>query len=467
VELSGKRVLVVGLGRSGLGAALLCLARGAVVTVTDSRAPADLAGPLERLGGRATLDLGGHSDESFAAAELIVLSPGVPELPQLVAARRRGAQILGELELAYRFIQAPVVAITGTNGKSTTTSLLGAMIEASGRPTFTGGNLGAPLVEAVGSEASGPGGALVLELSSFQLETVSSFRAQVALLLNLSEDHLDRHPSYEAYLVAKARIFERQTAVDFAVINGAPDQLPECLRLLRSGGEAGQTLAFCGARDAALPSGVAAGAWADDEALWVQLPQAAAESVPRALLRLPGRHNLQNALAALLGARLAGAGIDACARGLEGFSGLPHRMELVAEAGGVRYYNDSKATNVGAVVGSLSGFERRVVLIAGGKDKGGDYQPLIPVLQQAARCVVLIGAAADRIAGALQGSGVPIQRAEDLPAAVRLAATLARPSEAVVLSPACSSYDMFVNYEERGRVFARAARDLCRVSGCS
>jgi UDP-N-acetylmuramoylalanine--D-glutamate ligase len=459
VELSGKRVLVVGLGRSGLGAALLCLERGARVTATDSRGPAALAAAVERLGGRAELVLGGHRAESFEQAELIVLSPGVPDLPGLAAARRRGVPVLGELELSFRFVQAPVVGITGTNGKSTTTSLLGEMMAATGRPTFTGGNLGAPLVEAVGSAAAAPGGVLVLELSSFQLETVERFHAQVAMLLNLSEDHLDRYPGYEAYLAAKARLFERQTPADFAVINGEPEQLPQCLRLALSAGAA-RVVAFRVAREGALPQGVELGAWADEAHLWVQVPGTEPQKVPRSQLQLPGRHNIQNALAALLGARLAGADLSACARAMGGFVGLPHRMELVAERAGVRYYNDSKATNVGSVVGSLSGFEHPVVLIAGGKDKGGDYAPLLPVLRQVARHVILIGAAADRMAAALERGGVPLHRAEDLGAAVRLAARLAGPSEAVVLSPACSSYDMFANFEERGRVFTRAVREL-------
>jgi len=459
LPLANKAVLVVGLGRSGVGAARLCLAHGARVTVTDSRRGDQLEEALSRLGPGAALELGGHYAESFVGADLIVLSPGVPELPELARARQAGVPVLGELELAARFVEAPIVAVTGTNGKSTTTSLLGAMVEETGRPTFTGGNLGAPLTEAVGSAAAAPGGALVVEVSSFQLETVERFRAHVALLLNLSEDHLDRYPDYRSYVAAKARVFERQTSADFAVINGEPEQT-ECRRLAGAG--AAVTTEF--RVDQPPPPGVG-GAWCDGDQLLVRLPGADdAEGLPRSLLQLAGRHNLQNALAALLGARLLGADLEACRRGLQRFRGLPHRMELVGETGDVRFYNDSKATNVGSVVGSLTGFERRVVLIAGGKDKGGDYAPLFPLLGDPVREVVLIGAAADRIAGAL-GDRVPVHRAADLPAAVRLAADLARAGEGVVLSPACSSFDMFQNFEHRGQVFSEAVGELVGSTG--
>jgi UDP-N-acetylmuramoylalanine--D-glutamate ligase len=457
MELRGKRVLVVGLGRSGVGAARFCAARGARVTATDARGADALVAELAQLAGVAALELGGHREQSFVDSDLIVLSPGVPEISGLAAARRAGVPILGELELSYRFVEAPVLAVTGTNGKSTTTSLLGAMVEASRRPTFCGGNLGVPLVEAIGSEAAGPTGALVLELSSFQLETVETFRARIALLLNLTEDHLDRYPTYAAYVAAKARIFERQTAGDWAVVNGDADQL-DCRRLAAA--TRGRVVTFRLERG----STGEPGAWLAGDELQLQLPGGSLERIGRGALGLAGRHNVQNALAALLAARLFGVELVVCERALRAFSGLPHRMELVAEHGGVRFYNDSKATNVGSVVGSLTGFEHPVVLIAGGKDKGGDYAPLVPLLRRGARHVVLIGAAADKIERVLRGV-VPLHRAVDLPAAVQLAAELARPGDAVVLSPACSSYDMFKNYEERGRVFADAARRLVRPGG--
>jgi UDP-N-acetylmuramoylalanine--D-glutamate ligase len=450
VELAGKRVLVVGLGRSGIGAARLCAARGARVTATDQRGAEPLAEAVQALQGRVTLELSGHRDASFDEADLIVVSPGVPDdMPQLQRARGRNIPLIGELELSYRFVQAPIVAVTGTNGKSTTTSLLGAMVAATGRPTFVGGNLGSPLVEAVGTEAAGADGALVLELSSFQLETVQRFAAHVALLLNISEDHLDRYPSYEAYIEAKARIFERQTKQDFAVVNSEADQAT-CRRLAQRGEARILTFQMDGAGEVS--------AWAEGEWLCVKLPRRATERIPRTCLTLPGRHNVQNALAALLGARLFGADLASCRAAIKDFSGLPHRMELVAQRSGVRYYNDSKATNVGSVVGSLTGFEWPVILIAGGKDKGGDYRPLLPLMGSVVKQVVLIGAAAGRMERALTGS-VPLHRALDLEEAVHTAATLASGGDAVVLSPACSSFDMFDSFEHRGRVFADAVLD--------
>jgi UDP-N-acetylmuramoylalanine--D-glutamate ligase len=461
MELEAKRVLVVGLGRSGIGAARLCAERGARVTATDTRSNEELAEVTPQLPAEVALELGGHKTETFVQADLIVLSPGVPEIPELKAARDKGVPIIGELELASRFVEAPIIAITGTNGKSTTTTLLGNMLAATGRPTFMGGNLGAPLVEAVGTPAASKEGVLVVEVSSFQLETVETFHAQIALLLNLSEDHLDRHPDYESYLAAKAQIFARQTADDYAIVNGNPSQ--EETRRLAEGTEA-QVLAFRG--EAGPPSDeepVPVAAWIDNDELRVKIPGGGLEAVPLKYVNLPGRHNRENALAAMLGARLMGASLQACGDALRAFRGLPHRMELVADIGGVQYYNDSKATNVGSVVGSLTGFDRSVILIAGGKDKGGDYRPLLPLMNDVVREVVVYGAARLRMTQAFAGV-VPLHTAGDLPAAVRLAAALAKPGEAVVLSPACSSFDMFRNYEERGDMYASIVQELAEYS---
>jgi UDP-N-acetylmuramoylalanine--D-glutamate ligase len=450
--LTDRRVLVVGLGASGLAAAQLCRARGARVTLNDSRDAEALEAALAPFGDDVERALGGHPDDVFTASELIVLSPGVPPLPALEVARGAGVPIIGELELGARFVTAPIVAITGTNGKSTTTSLCAAMLAEAGRATFVGGNLGVPLCQAVLDDDPGllAGGACVLELSSFQLETVERFHAHVAMLLNLSEDHLDRYPDFDSYVEAKARIFERQTMADWAVVNADPDQR-RC-RIVGSR-SAAPMVTFRSERSRGT------GAWIDEGELCVRLPRSQVERYARDALRLPGRHNGQNALAALLAARLAGASSAACLAALERFEGLPHRMQLCGDRGGVRFYNDSKATNVGSVVGSLGGFPTQVVLIAGGKDKGGDYAPLRPVLEQVCRHVVLIGAAADVMQAALDGAA-PISRAESMTAAVQRAAELAQPGDAVVLSPACSSYDMYVNYIARGDDFADAVAAL-------
>jgi UDP-N-acetylmuramoylalanine--D-glutamate ligase len=444
MELAGKKVLVVGLGRSGLAAARLCHGRGARVTGTDMRS-SEALGALD-LPAEVALELGRHDEKTFVAADLIVMSPGVPALRQVEAARRAGVPITGELELAARFVSAPLVAITGTNGKSTTTTLTGAILAATGRPTFVGGNLGVPLAEAVDGAAAGPGGFCVVEASSFQLETVERFRPHVAVLLNITADHLDRYPDLEAYGRAKTRIFAAQTAADFAVIN-ADDELVE--RLTRD--VPSRRLSLSTRRP------LAEGGWIQGDALCLKLPGGDLERYPATLPGLVGRHNQENALASLLAGRLAGATPGQALDALTAFRPLAHRMELVAESAGVAYFDDSKGTNVGAVVAALSGFPRPVVLIAGGRDKGGAYEPLAQAMKDVGRGAVVIGEAADRIFDALSPV-VPVARAATMDEAVVRAAALAKAGDAVVLSPACSSFDMFRNYEHRAQVF-RAAVD--------
>jgi UDP-N-acetylmuramoylalanine--D-glutamate ligase len=450
VELAGKRVLVVGLGRSGVAAANLCARLGAAVTVTDRQPEAALAAAVAGLAPGVARELGGHRASSFAAADLVVLSPGVPPLPEVAAARRAGVPVTGELELAAAFVAAPVVAITGTNGKSTTTTLAGEMLAATGHPTFVGGNLGTPLCEAVGTPAAGAGGFVVVEVSSFQLETAARFRPRVGVLLNITPDHLDRYAGIDDYAAAKARLFAAQTADDFAVLNIDDERVAGIGHGLRA------TRVPLSTR---LPLDV--GGWVEGEELCLRLPGGEREVYPAALPALVGRHNQENALAAALAARLSGATEEEVRAALQAFEPLPHRMTQVGDVDGVLYFDDSKGTNVGAVVAALDGFPRPVVLIAGGRDKGGSYQPLAEVLGRpgAGRAVVVIGEAAARIEAALAGV-LPVARAGSLPAAVAEAHALARPGDAVVLSPACSSFDMFRNYQERGDVFRAAVAAL-------
>jgi len=447
LDLNGRRVLVVGLGRSGIAAAQLCAARGARVTVTDKRDAAALGAALGGLPADVVRELGGHRRETFTAAELIVLSPGVPEIPELAAARIAGVAVTGEMELASRFVSSTLIAITGTNGKSTTTTLVGDIMRATGRPTFVGGNLGEPLAEAVGTPAATPGGVCVVEASSFQLETVDRFHPRVAVLLNITADHLDRYPDIDWYAAAKARIFAAQTAGDHAVVNFDDDR-----SVAASDDVASRRLGFSVTRE------LDEGAWLNPESadgLAIRLPGGEAECYPAHLPALVGRHNQANALAALLAARLAGATPDQAHAALLAFRPLAHRMELVADAGGVAYYDDSKGTNVGAVVASLDGFPRPVVLIAGGRDKGGDYAPLADVLGRVGRAAVLIGEAADKMETAFAGR-LPIERAATMDDAVEAARRLAQRGDAVVLSPACSSFDMFRDYAHRAEVFRAA-----------
>jgi UDP-N-acetylmuramoylalanine--D-glutamate ligase len=447
VELGGKNVLVVGLGRSGIAAAQLCAARGARVTATDSRPAGALESALARLPRGVLRELGGHRAGSFLRADLIVLSPGVPELPELAAARAAGIAITGEMELASRFISATLVAITGTNGKSTTTTLVGDMLRTTGRPTFVGGNLGDPLAEAVGTPAASAGGFCVVEASSFQLETTDTFHPRVAALLNVTADHLDRYPNLAAYADTKARIFAAQSADDQAVVN-----LDDPLVVAATSHTHSRRIGFSVARP------LEEGAWIDrndQDTLLVRLPGGEIERYPARLPSLVGRHNQANALAALLLGRLAGASPDGARGALTAFRPLAHRMELVAVRQGIAYYDDSKGTNVGAVVAALEGFPRRVVLIAGGRDKGGDYAPLAATLARVGRAAVLIGEAADKMQAAF-AAVLPVERAATLDDAVDAARRLAQPGDAVVLSPACSSFDMFRDYAHRAEVFRAA-----------
>jgi len=448
MDLAGKSVLVVGLGLSGVAAARFCADRQARVTVNDIRSVDALATSLARLPSTVQTVLGEHPESLFCGADLIVLSPGVPPLPALDSARAAGVRILGEIELAAQYLDSDVVAVTGTNGKSTTTSWIGEMLAGLDRPLFVGGNLGVPLIEAAGTKAAQQSGVAVVELSSFQLETCASLRPKVALLLNLTEDHLDRYGSMEGYGAAKARIFAAQTAEDWAVVNG--DQ-PDCVALTASIRARVLRFSHTGSVDS--------GASLSGDDIVLRIPGRPQMRLSTTTIGLVGLHNLENAMAAGLAASLLGASRDQIQAALDTFGGLPHRMQHVGDRSGVRFYNDSKATNVSAVVGSLSGFPGQYVLVAGGRHKGAPYTPLRSILEGHARGLVLLGEAAELLAEDLAGVA-PIQRAADLSEAVRLAAGLAEPGEAVVLSPACSSYDMFPNFEKRGEAFAAAVAQL-------
>jgi UDP-N-acetylmuramoylalanine--D-glutamate ligase len=447
MKLEGKKVVIVGLARSGIGAARFAASRGAEVVVTD-RAPAEkLAAAVAKLEGCARLELGGHRLETFTGADLVVMSPGVPELDETRAARAAGVEVIAEIELAYRFLhpEAILIAITGTNGKSTTTSLAGAICAASGRPSFCGGNLGNPLIEAVDTPANAQGGYVVAEVAGFQLETCTSFRPRVAAGLNITPDHLDRYGTMEVYASMKNRVFGWQTADDHAIANAEDARVVAGARASRA-----RVWEFSSARE--VPAGAFLGP-GRREILLRGLGEV--ETYPTDDLVIIGTHNLENAMAAYLAARLAGVAPEAVREAAREFRPLPHRMELVGDVDDVRFYDDSKGTNVGAVAAALDGFPRPVVLIAGGKDKGGSYDPMIRALERCARAVVLIGEATPIIETALREARVsfPVVRAGDMGDAVRTARGLAQRGDAVVLSPACASYDMFQNFEHRGRVF--------------
>jgi UDP-N-acetylmuramoylalanine--D-glutamate ligase len=402
---------------------------------------------LEPIGVR--LEFGPHRTETFLEADLIVLSPGVPHtIMPLQDARRRGRPVVGEMELAARFIREPIAAVTGTNGKTTTTELLGAMLKASGKTVFVGGNIGNPLIEYV--EGGQPADWLVVEVSSFQLDTMETFHPRIGCLLNISADHLDRYPDFAAYTAAKWRLFQNQTGNDAAVVNGAllREDMPQAL-------PAGKTLFFNKA-----PQGRQLAAFRRKDEMVLD---AGREAVPMTIdlstMQLIGRHNEENVAAAGLAAAAAGATAPGIQTALNDFRGLPHRVSFVGEVNGVRYYDDSKATNVDAVARALEGFHEPVVLIMGGRDKGGSYRVLEGILRQKVSRLIVLGEAAGIIVNALEGV-VPIQIAADMGAAVRLAADGAREGGVVLLSPACASFDMYESYHHRGEDFCRHVRQL-------
>mgnify|MGYP002344745072 CR=1 FL=1 len=436
----------MGLAKTGVASARFLAQQGARVTATDMRDETALATVLSELAGLDIRFVLGHHDEAdFTAADLVVVSPGVPqEHPLLRKATEAGVAVVSEIELASRFITAPLVAITGTNGKTTTTTVAGELFRANGFSTYVGGNIGDPLIDL---PASGePVERAVAEISSFQLEWISSFRPKVAALLNITEDHLDRYPSYQAYINAKLRIFENQTADDFAVVNRDDELVWQAAQSLKA-----QLFPF--SRRHELTEGIFS---REGELLFRHHGQEL--SIPTAGFRLQGVHNLENIMAALACCLLLGCQRETSLELLNRFEALHHRMEFVREVADVRYFEDSKATNVGSVAKALESFEN-ITLIAGGKDKGGSYAPLAELVQQRVRHLVLIGEAAERMQQEL-GDLTATHKAATLEEAVQLSADLTAPGGVVLLSPACSSFDMFKDYEERAQRFITAVKRL-------
>jgi len=448
-----RRVAVLGFERSGRALADALLSRGVSVTVGDRRDASEFPGlaPFRERGAR--FFFGGPPDSFLEGAEWLAISPGVPlDSPAVAAARSRGIRVLAEVEIAWRIAEAESagrnrwIAVTGTNGKSTTTSWIADMLEHAGRRVALAGNIGAPLSGFLGEPR---GRDFVCEVSSFQLEAVERFRADVAVLTNVTPDHLDRYPSFAAYASAKARLFALQGSDGVAVVNA--DDPASALVPIR----ARRVLFSRRGR----PAGAERGAWIEDGAIWTDAAGEARRVLEAARLSLPGAHNTENALAAVAAAASAGVSDEVMRASLTEFRGLPHRTQLVAEGGGVRWVDDSKGTNVDAAAKSLEGFApQTVLLILGGRDKHGDFQALRPLVQRGARRVLTIGEAADAIETALAGAA-PIERCETMQRAVSRAAALARPGDTVLLSPACASFDQYRNYEERGDHFARLARE--------
>ncbi|MGA2409108.1 MAG: UDP-N-acetylmuramoyl-L-alanine--D-glutamate ligase, partial [Candidatus Binataceae bacterium] len=425
---------------SGSAAARLLSAHGAELVLTDQRTAVAREGLPP-----GDIHLGGEDPSWLAGVDLVVASPGVPpSSPLMRAARAARIPRIRELELASRFIDAPIVAVTGTNGKSTVVVLLGEIFKRAGLKTFVGGNLGTALASAVNGDYA----IAVAEVSSYQLELIETFKPRAGIHLNLSDDHLDRYVSIEEYGAAKARIFANQTADDWAILNrGDPRvwQLAEAMR--------GRLLSFGLAQPPQTPA-----LWLGDDAIAFD-DGAKRGRIGLARFKLPGAHNLANAMAAAAGALAMGIEPDAIETGLAEFKGLPHRIELVAQKKGVSYVDDSKGTNVGAVIEALAASRAPVILIAGGVDKGGSYGPLAAPIRAKAKLLILYGESREKMGVALAGT-TAIEVVKTLADAVEVAAAVARPGDTVLLSPACSSFDQFKDYAERGRVFQELVRAL-------
>jgi UDP-N-acetylmuramoylalanine--D-glutamate ligase len=451
VDLEGKRVLVVGLARTGTVVSIFCSAYGAHVTAIDEKPETELAATAEKLRAAGVkLEFGATLPELFVNQDLIIVSPGVPaKLPNLELARKRNIPVWSEVELAWRLLRGKLVAITGSNGKTTTTALTAHILQSAKIPVLVGGNIGTPLLARV--EASSDSTVTVAEVSSFQLETIDAFRPDVGVLLNLTPDHIDRHGSFEEYARAKQRLFMNMIDRDAAVLNADDPQVAQ------RGPAHGQMFWFSRQKR------LAAGAFLRGEQILFRREGSESVLMRRTDIPLRGEHNLENVLAASAAAILAGAPTDAIDAAVRSFPGVEHRLEFVADIGGVSFYNDSKATNVDATLKAIEAFPGSLFVILGGKDKGSPYEPLREPLRQKAKLALLIGAAAEKIAAELEGA-VVMQHAGTLQRAVTTALEHARPGDTVLLAPACASFDQYENFEQRGREFKEIVARLAAES---
>jgi UDP-N-acetylmuramoylalanine--D-glutamate ligase len=447
MELKDKRVLVVGLGKSGVASALFLKAHGARVAVSDTKSGDELHNEIPVLLDHGiTVETGGHGERTFRGQDLIVVSPGVPvDAAPLVQARSLGEAVIGEIELAAQFLPGPIVAITGSNGKTTTTTLTAEILTAGGLSTLVGGNIGTPAISL--ADRAKHDTVIVLEVSSFQLETIQTFRPKIAVVLNVTPDHLDRHRTLEVYVDAKARIFENQRSDDFAVLN---EDDPTCVTMAARA----QAQVFWFSRQ----KEVKQGAWVRDGNILFRDSAGQREIMQVSEIPLKGAHNLENVLAAVCASALMGCAPEKIRQAVRNFKAVEHRLEYVATIRGVDYYNDSKATNVDATIKALESFPANIHLILGGKDKGSDYSVLNDLLRQRVKRVYTIGAAAAKIESQIQG--VEVVHAETLENALRKANAVAQPGDVVLLAPACASFDQFKSYEHRGKVFKEIVRGL-------
>ena len=452
MDVKDKRVLVVGLGKSGVASALFLKKHGARVTVSDTKSPDQLREEIPILLDHGiAVETGGHGERTFRGQDLIVVSPGVPlDAPPLVQARAAGEPVIGEIELAAQNLPGPIVAITGSNGKTTTTTLTGEILASGGFAVSVGGNIGTPAISL--AERATKETIIVLEVSSFQLETIQTFRPKVAVILNVTPDHLDRHRTFQTYVEAKARIFENQQSSDFTVLN-EDDPTSHTL------GDRTRAQVFGFSRKRELQRG----AWVRDEKIFFRDEQSQREVMLVSEIPLKGAHNVENVLAGVCAGMLMGCDPTKIRDAVHNFKAVEHRLEYVATIKGIDYFNDSKATNVDATIKALESFPRNIHLILGGKDKGSDYTVLNDLLRERVKRVYTIGAAAEKIESHIKGAA-EIVHAETLENAIRRASAVAQPGDIVLLAPACASFDQFQSYNHRGRVFKEVVQGLAQPS---
>jgi UDP-N-acetylmuramoylalanine--D-glutamate ligase len=450
MDFTGKKIVIIGMGKTGIAAARFLGKQGAKVTVTDEKSFDQWGGEFKQIAKEKWLEVGDYNARILEGADIVVPSPGVPPNNDLlVEAQKKNISIVSEIELAYRFIKVPIIAVTGTNGKTTTTTLLGEILQKSGKKTFIGGNIGNPLIEY--TETSQEDDFIVAEISSFQLQWIEKFRPFIAILLNITCDHINYHGSFAEYRRIKGRIFANQTKTDFAILNAADQEQDSVADNICA-----QIVKFS-SKDVLSP-----GIFIKDNNIVLRLPgmpDSNKETYPLGIINLPGLHNVENVMAAIMAARLCGCSQENIIMAVTAFRGLPHRIEFTGEKNSIKFYDDSKGTNVGSVVRALETFTRPVILLLGGRDKDGDFESLKPLLKVKAQKVILFGEARDRIAS-LIGGDIPVVKKTGLREAIQSAYKDAQSGDVVLLSPGCASFDEFANYKERGNFFKDVVRNL-------
>ncbi len=447
MELKGKKILVIGMGKTGIATASFLGARGAAVVVVDEKPVHQWGDHFKPLTGQSWLSVGDYDATVLDGVDLVVPSPGIPPGNDILsAAQKKGIPIISELELACRFIRVPIVAVTGTNGKTTTTTLLGRILAYAGKKIFIGGNIGNPLIDYAGFPQTDD--FIVAEISSFQLQWTSTFRPHAAVLLNITCDHVNYHGSFEAYRLVKAGIFKNQQEADLAIINAEDDAQKGLAASVRS-----QVISFSSKQ--LLNPGI----FVQAETIVYAKPDGTEEHYPLSMISLPGLHNVENVMAAVAAARFCGCSPESIVKAVSSFHGLPHRIEFAGEKGEVKFYDDSKGTNVDAVARALQTFSLPVILLLGGRDKDGNFEALKPLLSEKTKQVILFGEARERIEPQISQS-VTISREATLKAAIQTAYRIAKPGDIVLLSPGCASFDEFANYKERGNFFKEEVMNL-------